>query len=207
MLINDDRKFIFFHIPKTGGTTIQKHLVTVCRSKKEKFREFWGLSKNGDLSHIHYDRAIKYIDIGKLDKYIKVCIVRNPYDRLYSGFIEKRGYRYSKNKEGFNKFIKEKLNNKIIYQKEFIHIAPCSYFTHSNKVLKMNKVIKYENYKKEIDAFLMEHGYNNKYSNRNVRNKQFNAQYKYLDKYNEESIAKVNDIFNLDFEYFGYEKK
>ena len=62
-------KCIFFHIPKTGGVSINKSLF-----------------KNLGLGHITVDFAKEHFSHEMLHDYFKFSIVRNPYTRLFSSF-------------------------------------------------------------------------------------------------------------------------
>lgn len=75
MYFNDNAKWIFIHIPKTGGTTIKK-----C---------FYGRPHHAPLLDDRFGRHRSVIHIppeyrNKNRNYFKFTIVRNPWDRLLS---------------------------------------------------------------------------------------------------------------------------
>lgn len=64
MLIDKDRKYIFYHIPRTGGCSIEQAL---------------GYTHNPEY-HLIQDLGSEY------DDYFRFAFVRNPWDRLLSSF-------------------------------------------------------------------------------------------------------------------------
>jgi hypothetical protein len=72
----DKHKTIFFHIPKTGGNSIYESLFS---------KEVWG---HRDVSYYRFVFGRK-----KFNRYFKFCLVRNPYQRVYSAycFLKKGG--------------------------------------------------------------------------------------------------------------------
>ena len=80
----ENEKLIFIHVPKTGGTFVERKLA------KLKNKVFGGHS-----NYIHFKNKIKSID-----NYNIFSIVRNPYDRLISAyfyFIKPERCKYDKN--------------------------------------------------------------------------------------------------------------
>ena len=72
-MINHQHKFVFIHIPKTGGTSI-KHALHRFQPNEQIF--------HGKLSQYQekFSREV-------LDSYFKFSVVRNPWDRLLSHFF------------------------------------------------------------------------------------------------------------------------
>lgn len=70
-MINHKHKFIFLHIPKTGGMSIGRALNRAC-----------GIEETYEGFEIHYDNLTKDI----LKDYFVFTFVRNPWDRLTSEY-------------------------------------------------------------------------------------------------------------------------
>lgn len=86
MGISTEKRFIYFVIPKTGSVTVRAAIDPV-RDIKRPASHF--------SEHITIDRflASPYSDL--FDDYFKFTFVRNPYDRLYSGYMQDRFAAYN----------------------------------------------------------------------------------------------------------------
>ena len=71
MHICDDKKFVFCHIPKTGGRSIAKMVRPLCN------RRVGGV-------HTRMRRLLRQEP--DLEDYFSFCMVRNPYDRVLSAY-------------------------------------------------------------------------------------------------------------------------
>lgn len=77
-MINNKRKIIFIHVPRTGGTSVKAAL------------EFGRSKRRGIGYHERWD-LVKQSDPIAWQEYFKFSIVRNPWDRVYSIYTY---YRY-----------------------------------------------------------------------------------------------------------------
>ena len=73
-MILKDKKIIFIHIPRTGGTSIEKYF-------DFKFSADWSPET---AQHLTMEEYNEHYD---LDKYFKFTTVRNPWDRLMSWYL------------------------------------------------------------------------------------------------------------------------
>lgn len=204
MIICNEKKFIFIHIPKNSGTAMSNAI----KKKYNKSQLLMYCERKGpnigiDKMHLYYEVIEKFIPKNVLDKYLKFCIIRNPYNKLYSAwnFIKERhGYK------DVNDFVKYKLNKKFIYGKELIpgdarvHYRPQFTFIYDeNDNQYVNFIIRYENLNNDIKELNNKFDltipiYGNKNTNRN-----------YIKMFNKESIEKINKIYEKDFLLFNYE--
>ena len=82
MVICDKRQLIFIHIPKTGGTTVEKRLQLTNIDNLYSTSLF---INNRTLQHMTWDKYVeKYPEKFKL--YKTFSIVRNPYHRFISSY-------------------------------------------------------------------------------------------------------------------------
>ena len=81
MIISDDPKFIFVHIPRTGGTSTRRALKEYCEPHYD----------NKALEKWHF-KLSQYNEILNLDltSYFKWTRVRNPWDRLVSIYSRRK---------------------------------------------------------------------------------------------------------------------
>ncbi|GGE32253.1 sulfotransferase family 2 domain-containing protein [Psychroflexus planctonicus] len=85
-------KFIFIHIPKVAGTSIEKHLGIYYKNKSFStelgFGKFEANNIVYSLQHITLAQLLELNLLTKADvnNFFKFCFVRNPWDRAVSGF-------------------------------------------------------------------------------------------------------------------------
>jgi hypothetical protein len=78
MFVSEQNKFIFFHIPKTAGTSIH-------RSLKASFDQY----HLDPLPPVHHIQPKEYLYFNENKKhFFKFCFVRNPYERIVSAFLD-----------------------------------------------------------------------------------------------------------------------
>lgn len=94
----DSIKLIFIHVPKTGGSFIENKLEKLSKQYNEHKR----MSSHWTIN--------KYVD--KLDKYIVLGVIRNPYDRIISAY----NMFVRNNWEGVLKNTYKKLNNPLNFE-------------------------------------------------------------------------------------------
>jgi|19_taG_2_1085344.scaffolds.fasta_scaffold35728_2 hypothetical protein len=184
-MISEEKKFIFIHIPKTGGSSITKSIEKYSTNKiiwKNKNEVFVNHKDVPNYKHRSMDQLIS-IHNNEFKDYFKFTIVRNPYDRILSFIFWSTGGR--------------NVNNKTI-DHYITKIKPLSWFMGDHK---FNYIIKFENLVNDFEEVcrllkldiiplkqLNKSAYNHKYKN-------------YLTK---SHIEKINEKHKQDFIYFGY---
>jgi len=82
-MISHDYKFIFVHIGRTGGSSLER-LFGVDVTKDSRT----AVTGNTDFREKHKDLSFYYRRYPKeFDRYFKFTIIRNPYDRLVSAWL------------------------------------------------------------------------------------------------------------------------
>lgn len=106
VFISEKYRFIFVHIPKTGGQTIKKTLKQKiennfnhkdCKSLEYAFLFKNCIKKKDNINYFRSPRHLTMYDMNnKVDKYFTFTFVRNPYDRYYSIYnhFKKRIYKF-----------------------------------------------------------------------------------------------------------------
>ena len=198
MVVCHEKKCIFIHIPKTGGTSIEQFI----KDYDKNNLLFIGVRNNRSLQHLTGFQLMKLIpNIYK--KYYKFSIVRNPYDKLLSEYYwnpSNIGYKSGKSKKDFLKKVSEIIKNKKYYDDIYNdHLIPQYYFIFYKNKLIVNELFKYEdlewvsNYlKKKLKIFR-----NFPYLNKNDIEKEG---------WTEEEKEIIYDLYKDDFLYFGYTK-
>lgn len=224
----DSIKIIFIHIPKTGGTFIEKKLQKLAK----KYNEDKLMSSHYTINH--------YLD--KIDKYIVFGVIRNPYDRIMSTYnmcvkswekgnsILINTYIKLNKPETFEAFIQNLYilfkNNELPWQnvsnkemdkvcsssKKFaVHLVPQYYYfrNYENKIgIKKENILKYESLDNELKKFI-----NNNYKDNKIVNDYFknniicntNIKKTYnIQKIYPNLIDMIYEIYEIDFVSFNY---
>ncbi len=204
-ILLEDYKIVFTVIPKNANTSVKYSIL----------KSFYDLNiniKSIDQFHSSTLKYFTFIDnkqLSELDDYLKIVIVRNPFDRLVAGWRDKiRGLtrpRFGFNRDyPFNKFIniiyktpEEDINRHFIPQYRFImynneiqsnHIMNFEYLY--NQWTELQELIKIRN---NINLCKLDHLNKGKELPMNYRN--------YYDK---DLKKKVEEKFKKDLETFNY---
>ena len=204
---NNKINLLFIHIPKTGGSSLEKYFnvkFNIPLNKKslmstEDIREFSDKHDiNSSLQHLTYNTIIKYKDFFKIDETnIKIItIVRNPYDKLMSDLFYLKKINISSTKEE----VYEKI--KIYLQENYDnHITPqYKFITNDDENLIDNIVLLHT---ETLNEDMHKLGYRDFNIKMNMNPNDVNYQ-EYL---NNDSINLINEIYKKDFEILNYNKK
>lgn len=122
-IVNHKHKVLIGWSPKCGCTTIKEYYLEAIGIKRKNKVE---VHHDPDVQqHVHHS-VLKKQDLNKLDKYRKVLLIRNPYKRVISGYLQRivmnktlydtrfreKDYANDGKINTFNKFIDTMLNNR-----------------------------------------------------------------------------------------------
>jgi hypothetical protein len=208
--ISDSKKFIYLVVPKAGSATV-RHALGDLRNivrPTSHFSEHIPLHRFRTSPHAH-----------KLDLYRCFSFVRNPYDRLYSGFLQDKFAAYNlphwrdakqpifdRIGNGFNRYLQEYVADAdILDDLYWTCFCPMHAFTHENGVNRMQFIGRTETLSEDLRRLakilditigpVLE---------LNVRTSRDGDGLKYASLYDNRSIELVNDMYRMDFEFFGY---
>lgn len=90
-MISKDKRFIFIHVPKTGGTSIEKSLEKHSTDKVFLSGGNTVVVNNEYQKRLNLNRAQykhislkQYSELVNLSEYTAFCVIRNPLDRIVS---------------------------------------------------------------------------------------------------------------------------
>jgi Sulfotransferase family len=182
-LFNKSKNIAFVYIPKSGCSSVREYLI-----------------KNGGCEEIKQENLPK--------KCIKAALIRDPYDRLVSGFMTRdwllNGKIYNKNYDGFKNFVDDLI--KINPNNVNVHFTPQFILMNYKKDYfifniiddikkKSNKFIIFEK-KNKLKNFPHEHNRKNSVSE-NIFNEL---------KKDEVILSKINNYYEIDFLQFNFQK-
>lgn len=212
-MISHKYKFIFVHIPKTGGMSIANLIGREALPVNLLTGDDYWTDIHG--KYFHY---VGRYGQDTWDKYYKFAFVRNPWDRLVSCFSyltgggnnrfdKKLSDRYIKKYEGdFTRFVKEFVAADRI--KYLFHMHPQHEFIcdRAGRVL-VDFVGKLENIREDFNK-ICDHFGVPRYTLPHINQTQRKLNH-FTDYYNDETREIVADKYSRDIELFGYkfEKK
>ena len=206
-MINFIRKFIFIHIPKTGGSTIKRHLVPM----------------RGNTNTLMHPHILDYIDkLPETSDFFKFTCIRNPWELVVSRYFYRlklienaKGNSRVKNPDAtFDEFVK---NEEIFVNSFKSWVSPKSeafkmyeegrsfgsqydLLSDSDGNMLMDKIIRYENFENELNNLLVAMGIIT-YDKFHL-NKSNHANYQMY--YDQETRKIIADRFVKDIDYFKY---
>ncbi len=210
MPLSTSKMFIYFVIPKCASATVRISIEEHVDIKR--LPDFFS-------EHFTIDRFLESEFADLIKTYFKFTFVRNPYDKIYSGYMQDKfaseNYpRWIEAKkdifdiigDDFNQYMQKHVaNSDILGDWRWVCFTPMHAFSHHNdrylldwygRVENLENDLTYLYNKLDLGALNIE--------NRNVRTPISNN-LKYLDKYERKTIELVNKIYRFDFEFFGYE--
>jgi len=225
--INHDKKAIFIHIPKTGGTFIRENLSkyygfnfyilkrpdhdTFCNTNlyngNKEYPDFVANREHGILKYAKTSNFInRMINMNKekWNDYKIFCFVRNPYDRLISG------WNYLNSKHGINSSFDEFINNKErVSDFEYIHTFMSQYnnMINENNMFCIDLLGKFENIENDFKNILLNIGFKEEEIIHDLTKKN-NFEHKHFTDIiiNQNLLDLVNKLCYEDFDKFHYKK-
>ncbi len=199
-----EKNILFIHIPKTGGTVIEKSI-------KNTYNQTLYSRKNNNLLPPPFNKVSLqhqfFTTIRNHKKKLSVIfenikifsVVRNPYDRTISDLFWFKLIKKDYSAEQVSDVLKNNYINRTDLDNH--NIPQYKFITNKNeKIFPCIKLFKTETLNednKKINEFLNIHI--------DIQQKNINKDYsRYL---NEESISIINKYYKKDFEIFGYKMK
>lgn len=203
-MISHRHRFIFIHIPKCGGTSIERALLNahgvVGKPTDDQKKEFgiWYKHNGIDVQHQKID---EYDDILE-KKYFTFTFVRNPWEKLLSEYLYI--LKQKSNSDFYSKF--PSFKHFVIYDGieycNYAHDFPQIDFILNIKKIKLTNFIgRFESLQQDFD-FVCEKVGIKKQKLPHI----FNSNHKhYTEYYDEETKQIVAKKYAKDIEYLGYE--
>jgi len=196
-MINHKYKIIFIHIPRTGGTSIEKAIMG---------RDWWGIHPPSKHLTAHIAKKV-YAEYW--DDYFKFTFIRNPWDRMVS--LLKYGAFYGvkfnfRDKILINNYIND--YNKIEYDKRFFHLNQFKDFIPKKNSVYQNIIGEEMNYIGRFESLNEDFDYiceQIKFPRKKLPHVEKSERRHYRDYYYKESKLLVENKYLLDIEKFKYE--
>ena len=199
-----EKKIIFIHIPKTGGSTIESNL------DLKKSENGWGTHKfkfypnKKAFQHFIWSDYIFKLGEETCNKYYKFTIVRHPVSRFISEYYWNPEGRKKCSFDDFLIKAENIVKNKLFKHRIGDHFqSQSSFIFDSNNNCKVDKIFRFENYNKVI-MYIKEllNEKDKKIKSINVCKK--NEKLSFIPSIKQ--MSKIYDLYKEDYDNFGYEK-
>ena len=201
-MIDHKYKYVYIHIPKTGGTSVEQSLIQVHHPEIVKPVAFWPddlkeafVVGNSSNQHWSLDMFDKYTD------YRSFCTVRNPFDRIVSEYIYiHNGYNMSRSPLpdlDFPTFVKRDLIESLA----FPYHSQCQIAFINTPINHVDYIIKFENLQEDFNIVCDKIGI----PKQQLPHKNPTKHKHYTEYYDDETREIVAKKYARDIEYFGYE--
>ena len=186
MIISHKHEFIFFHIPKTGGSSLTTHL-----------------RKHGEIERRYHPHSFSF-DLNR--EFFRFGFFRNPWDRFVSKYFYFKAY--GKQKKG-NDFHSGEIVNRYNSFREFTLNLSNVYeeFRSPHWNLQVNWIKdridfigRFENFQQDVNIVCDKIGI----PHQNLPHKKKSNHIHYTEYYDDETRSIVAEKYAKDIEYFGY---
>ncbi|KPA20919.1 Sulfotransferase family protein [Shimia sp. SK013] len=226
MIVSDTPPFVWLLPWKCGSTTVKRRLVELDTKRAPSFRHFNQIIGAHVDKHIPLDQAAQLPDASP--KLQRATLVRNPYDRMYSGFMQRKK-RLAKNPPEYLS-AKEIRAELFVLNQGFLaflqHLSdlheaglpmPAGHPLYRHMLIEGTPAVDYVGFLETFEASFAQicAKLGAKPANEMIANVQFEGAlisphaftqttYRYLNKYTPEGLEIVNRLFSEDFERLPY---
>ena len=219
-MISHEKKFIFVHIPRTGGTALSKFLRPYCDEESLDFSPF-----PGEDANLHATIREYIAEYGRdiLEKYTIFSIARNPWERALSHSIHHNDGKFDREKfrehvfrphengywphSHFHFFIPFSVG-KMPDGREALPLSyPAQHTMAAVRDLRQHiffpHFIRFENYASDISKLFDKLGI--EHSMEDLRRKSnYTAHKHYSHYYQDDEIKEIRNVCGFDLQIFGY---
>lgn len=208
MLISHTKKFLFIHIYKNAGTSINVALLPHCAGLIHRTYVKASIRLNIPVpskinpflyaTHIKAKSVVKKMGMDEFQRYFSFAVVRNPWDWQVSQYKymkkNKKHFQHDiiRKMADFDEYIVWRCNYDVRYQKD--------YLVSENDELLVNYIARYESLEEDFEKVCSRLGIEAQLPRLNVSN-----HIPYQEYYTTQTRDLVAKTFVRDIEYFGYE--
>ena len=205
-MISHKHKFIFVHVPKTGGTSIEALFYPPRRPWKTSYVGFHGWDDKNKIWMQHATiQQVNDLYMGDLSEYFKFGFVRNPWDRAVSDWMlfQTKTYRTS---EPFVNYLNvmgvfKRMLKPVESDYRADHILPQCDFLFDSENRPVDFIGRFENLQEDFNTVCDKIGI----PRQQLPHKHKTKHKHYTEYYDDETREIVAEKYAKDIEYFGYE--
>lgn len=212
-MISHKHKCIFIHIPKTGGSTIEKifHPQKKDRNERNLYGQHANSPLEGGLQHLTSTKIIERVGSELFEDYFTFSFVRNPWDKMVSQYSYLNHMPGMREKIGIGPDTNFKEYLKVVDKTDRKHaqLQPQSHFiTDDDGKINVDFIGRFENFEGDLRLLLKRFAlgrsffglFNRKIPKVNASRRKNTGIY-----YDDESRELVARIYKKDIELFNYQ--
>lgn len=206
-MIFHEHRTIFFHVPRTGGTSVELMLVGKLLDPSVVDRDrLWGWDPDERffLQHATCATTLRFVSREVFDGYYKLAVVRNPFTRLVSTYY----YKFLAHERAYGSFagylraLPELIETPR--EKKGDHETPQREFTHLGGAQAVDAVLRFEDLPGCMDAFRARLGITATLPDVNKTRYPSVTRKPTARHYDAEGVDIVRRVYADDFALFGY---
>ena len=209
-MISHDKKCIFIHIPKCGGTSIEDVIWPKDQGRTENdlwmgfVNRFENKYQTGGLQHLLARQVREEVGRDVFSDYYKFAFVRNPWDRIVSQFAYMQQRPDLMDYLGMTAETEFKAYLDLIRLKEHVQWMPqVRFLLDQDGSVLVDRIGRLESFNEDCAQIFAALGLTlDQLPGHTNRSKRHSFRYYYSDR---ESIDMVADLFAEDVDYLGYE--
>ena len=209
-MISYDKRCIFIHIPKCGGTSVEDIIWPRPEDRIEAnlwmgfISEYHNKYQTGGLQHLLARQIRDEVGLGVFESFYKFAIVRNPWDRIVSQFAYMQSRPDLMNFVGMHPKTEFKNYLRLIKKKQHVQWKPqIDFLLDDDGTLLVDRICRLECLEKDLNEIFDVLGVcwdRDKTAHANQSKRQSIDHY-YPD---QESIDMVSDIYSNDIKFLNY---
>lgn len=209
-MISYDKRCIFIHIPKCGGTSIENIIWPHPEDRIESnlwmgfISEFHNKYQTGGLQHLLARQIRNEVGLGVFESFYKFAIVRNPWDRIVSQFAYMQSRPDLMNFVGMQPKTEFKNYLRLIKKRQHVQWKPqLDFILDDDGTLLVDRICRLECLENDLNEIFDVLGVcrdRDKTTHAN-RSKRESIDHYYPD---QESIEMVRDIYSKDIKFLNY---
>jgi len=212
-MISYECRSIFVHIPKTGGTSIEKiiwpnnedrSVTNLCMGLVSEFRNKY---QTGGLQHLLARQILQEVGREVFHDFFKFTIVRNPWDRAVSQYLYMQERKDLRRFLGLSETDCFKKYLALIQKKEHVQWeSQHKFILDENEEVMVDYIGRFERFDDDVTCILNEIGAKNAvdFKANVIPHLKKSTRSHYRDYYDSEASEMVAHIYSKDIERFGY---
>lgn len=195
--ISEKYNCLFIHIPKTGGTSIEKLLIPEKIKESKRFKNKYKIQTFG-----HRNKHKPFIFFVETSNLFKFSFVRNPYHRLSSLYsYDLQIKKHDTVGLDYNEWLEKRVLLEDFNSIDF-HRSPMYYFLENKKgKIDFNFIGRFENFTDHMNIIMKKFNIKQDLPHINI-----NPGKREIYLPNNKNLKKFNKMFHKDFILFNYDK-